>query len=212
MSRLPWEYSPNSYLEGLGGRQPSVRGALGQTALSRDDGDEKQAPPLPPMQHGKVDFEALYAMGGIVIDAVPETHRRNYRYWRGGSLAKIATNFARGNQTMNTGQDLVAHLTKKRPTAVAWARYNTTSNDSRQFRVAERVELATFTGRDQVEPLPGIVFALDERFNDIDLPRTWMAMGGVDDDDDGGVIYDGALTTAMIDPHSRAIIESLQLV
>jgi len=157
--------------------------------------------PPPPMQPGRVNFEALYAMGGIVIEAVPEEQRARYRYWRGASLGKIAMNFARGIKTLNAGQDPVLHFTNEYYYAANVAR---DAGRITQFTNDDRAELAALTGEDPATPLPEIVFALDERYNGLCMPPSSRGMGH-------GVVYEGYLTTSMVDEYSRAVIEGMQL-
>ncbi|MCA9346134.1 hypothetical protein KC960_01460 [Candidatus Saccharibacteria bacterium] len=170
---------------------------LGESSLSGHD----IRMPLPPMQPGRVNFEALYEMGGIVIEAVPEEERARYKYWRGADLGKIAMNFARGIKTLNAGQDPVLHF------ADAYYYAANVAKDTKrvtQFSNEDRAELAALTGEDPTRALPKIVFALDEKYNGIYMPPSIHGMCD-------GVVLEGYLTTPMIDEYSRAVIEGIEL-
>lgn len=157
--------------------------------------------PLPPMQPGRVNFEALYEMGDMVIDAVPEEQRARYKYWRGADLGKIAMNFARGIKTLNAGQDPVLHFADEYSYAANVAKDPACVT---QFTNDDRAELAALAGEDPAKPLPRIVFALDEKYNGIYMPPSSYGGGH-------GVVYEGYLTTSMIDEYSRAVIEEIRL-
>ena len=157
--------------------------------------------PLAPLQPGRVNFEVLYDMGDTVIEAVPEDQRTRYKYYRGASLGKIAMNLARGVNTLNAGQDPVLHFTDTYDYAVNVARDTTRVT---QLNNNDRVELADLTGEDPMRALPRIVYALDDKYNAIDMTPSSIGMSH-------GVVYGGYLYASMIDEYSRAVIEGLIL-
>lgn len=169
---------------------------LGESSLSGHD----IRMPLPPMQPGRVNFEALYEMGGIIIEAVPEEQRARYKYWRGADLGKIAMNFARGIKSLNAGQDPVLHFAD----AYYYAANIAKGTNMTQLSDEDRAELAALTGEDPTRALPKIVFALDEKYNGIYMPPSSHGNGH-------GVVYESYLTTSMINEYSRAVIEGIEL-
>ena len=71
-----------------------------------------------------------------------------------------------------------------------------------QFSNEERAEIARRSGRELYAPLPSIVFALDEPFNDLLLPKSTEGIGY-------GYVLEQYVQPDMIDPYSRAVIEAL---
>lgn len=120
-----------------------------------------------PMQPGRVDFDVLYEMGDMVVEAVPEEERARYRYWRGANLGKIAMNFARGNKVLNAGKDPIAHFADTYGYAFDIANSGVNST---QYDDDDRADLAALTGKDPTKRLPSIVFALDEKNDNLYMP------------------------------------------
>jgi hypothetical protein len=165
-----------------------------------DERSDQPLLPLPPLDASKVNLDALYELGGVVLEPVPPEQRDRYRYWRGAHLGKIAMNFARGIQTLNAGRDPVMHFTDG---DYDYARYTATDMKRlTQFSAEDAAELSALTGREPDAPLPRIVYALDERYNDGQYHPSTMGMGD-------GVILPGHLTLSLIDEYSRAAIRGL---
>jgi hypothetical protein len=152
-----------------------------------------------PLDMQRVNIDALYELGAVVLEPVPLEQRQMYKYWRGASLAKLALNFARGVRTLNAGTDPVAHFTESYSYAV-----NTSKHSSRQtqWTAEDKIELSQVTGRDIEAPLPSIAFALDERYNGIHMRHATQGMGH-------GYVFEGHLPLSMIDPYSRELITEL---
>lgn len=154
---------------------------------------------LPPLDTTVVDFGRLYDLGATVFEPVPEDEHQNYRYWRGAHIGKIAMNFARGDQRLNAGYDDTCHFTENYTFALNTAKSTIRKN---QLTDEDKLELSAATGHNPSDPLPRIVYALDQRFNDRDLP--FSAEG-----QSHGVVLKGRLTLDMIDPHSRELLTEL---
>lgn len=154
---------------------------------------------LPPLDTTAVDFGRLYNLGGTVFEPVPEDEREKYRYWRGAFIGKIAMNFARGDQRLNAGYDDTCHFTEEYSFALNTAKSTLRKN---QLTDDDKLELSAATGHNPSDPLPRIVYALDQRFNDHNLP--FSAEG-----QSHGVVLMGRLTLDMIDPRSRELLSEL---
>lgn len=150
-------------------------------------------------------FDSLYDLGQTVIEAVPIEERDRFRYWRGAHMGKIALNFDRGCQTLTASADGTAHFADDYDSALGFAQ-NVFAGISRmqQFSDTERTDLSSRSGHELYAELPSIVFALDESFNELVLPKAIATVGiGY------GYILDRYIRPDMIDPYSRAKIETL---
>lgn len=156
-------------------------------------------PPLTLQQIETLNFESLYEMGKIAVEPVPKDERAKYRYWRGASLAKIAINLARGHTTLNAGSDLVAHVTDSYAYALSAA---TDGARLTQLTGRDRAELSELTGHPLGSPLPGIVIALNEVFNTLELSASEYGS-------QHGFVLQRPLTMEMLDPYSQTAIEDL---
>ena len=154
---------------------------------------------LPPLDTSLVDFDRLYGLGATVIEPVPETERQNFKYWRGAHIGKIAMNFARGDQRLNAGHDNICHFIENYTYALNTAKSMRRKN---QLTDEDKIELSDATGHDREEPLPRIVLALDQAYNDVPfLPS--------EEGNQHGIVLRQPLTLDMIDPHSRMVLVDL---
>ena len=154
---------------------------------------------LPPLDTSLVDFDRLYGLGAAVLEPVPEVERPNLRYWRGAHIGKIAMNFARGDQKLNAGYDDTCHFIADYTYALNTAKSMIRKN---QLTDQDKIELSTATGYDPDAPLPRIVLALDQSYND----STFMPS---EKGNQHGLVLRQRLTLDMIDPHSRLVLVDL---
>jgi hypothetical protein len=154
---------------------------------------------LPPLDTSLVDFDKLYDYGATVFEPVPEDERQKYRYWRGAHIGKIAMNFARGDQRLNAGYDNTCHFAENYTYALNTAKSTIRKN---QLTDEDKLELSAATGQDVDAPLPRIVFALDQAFNEDKFAPSQEGQSR-------GIVLVRRLTLDMIDPHSRELLTQL---
>lgn len=158
-----------------------------------------------PLSEGLVEFLGVGPIGRVPIECVPEDQRRQYRFWRATSLAKLALVFETGATSINLDTNPTIHFFDNNDSnrayedALLWA--DTVVHA--QLKPRDMRELTRLTGQELVrEHLPRIVFALDTPFNDlrnsigVDLARP-------------GVDLHRSFDLADIDPYSRDFIETL---
>lgn len=154
-----------------------------------------------------IDFLSIGPMGQVPLELVPEEERRNFRFWRATSVAKLALVFESGKTTINLGTDPAIHffdnydMNSAYSDALLWG--DTVIHS--QLKASDMRALTRLTGRPLVrQHLPRIVFALDQQFNDLSArPSTIAASPGVD----LGQRFD----ISDIDPYSREFLEELLL-
>lgn len=151
----------------------------------------------------------IATLGSSVVDMIPRAERKKYNYLRGASLGAAIFNLLE-HDMLNTvsnldnpamhfaeGSDAYIYADRVARSVAHGEGFNDT-----QFPIYMRETLASQLGIAVDQPLPGIIFGLDPRYNDYVLsPSTRGAREGV--------VWQGAVTLDMIDRHSREALEAI---
>ncbi len=153
-----------------------------------------------------VDFEAIAALEGQVIDLVPPEERNRFKFWRGAHLGRIALNFSTGSKLLGPGYFDVMHFADFHGYARNVASELITSETLRrlQFTDDHAIELARISGIPDIGLRgPSIVYALDSRHNNgIGLTQSAYGAGH-------GYTMPGAITIESLDPYSQEMLASI---